>query len=108
MNGIYDFYVSLYDYKEGEVQERLGFFEYLDNVAAAASDTDPNIIEINGDGKFSSDPSYVLRGESVVWLHNTNNTHTVTSDDGLFDSGVMNNGDAFSYTLDSLGTYSYS
>ena len=108
MNGIYDFYVSLYDYKEGEVQERLGFFEYLDNVAAAASDTNPNIIEINDDWEFSPDPSYVLRGESAVWLHNTNDTHTVTSDDDLFDSGVMNNGDAFSYTFDSLGTYIYS
>jgi plastocyanin len=83
-------------------------FEYLDNVAAAASDTDPNIIEINGDGKFSPDPSYVLQGESAVWLHNTNDTHTVTSDDDLFDSGGMDNGDAFSHTFDSLGTYSYS
>jgi len=117
MNGIYDFYVSLYDYKEGEVQERriphyssmaLQTFEYLDNVGAAASDTDPTIIEINGDWEFSPDPSYVLRGESVVWLHNANDIHTVTSDDGLFDSGGMDNGDAFSHTFDSLGTYSYS
>ena len=108
INGIYDFHISLYDYKEGNIQERLGFFDYLDNVAAAASDTDPNIIEINGDGKFSPDPSYVLWGEAVVWLHNTNDTHTVTSDDGLFDSGVMTNGDDFSHTFDSLGTYSYS
>ena len=116
-NGIYDFYVSLYDYKKGEVQERriphyflmaLQTFEYLDNVGNATSDTDPNIIEINSDGKFSPDTFYVLQGEPVVWLHNANDNHSVTSDDGFFDSGVMNNGDDFRHTFDSLGVYNYS
>ena len=119
-DGIYDFYVSLHvmdNYKEGEVQERrtpnyflmaLQTFQYLDNVGNASSDSDPNIIEINGDEKFSPDQFYVLHGESVVWLHNANGTHTVTSDDGSFDSGMMNNGDDFRHTFDLLGTYNYS
>jgi plastocyanin len=33
--------------------------------------------------------------------------HTATSDDEVFDSGTLNEGDEFSFTFDEAGTFSY-
>lgn len=46
-------------------------------------------------------------GGSVVWQHDGGNPHTVTADDGSFDSGTMSTGQTFSRSLDQPGTYSY-
>jgi len=43
----------------------------------------------------------------VQWVNNDNVKHTVTSDEGVFDSGVFNTGDIFEYTFDTPGEYSY-
>ncbi len=50
----------------------------------------------------------ISAGQTVVWTNSDSTTHTVTSDDGTtFDSGNLNNGDTFSYTFNTPGTYSY-
>ncbi|MGD9933814.1 MAG: plastocyanin/azurin family copper-binding protein [Dehalococcoidia bacterium] len=46
-------------------------------------------------------------GETVVWRNTGGQGHDVTSFDGLFASSVLANGDSFSFTFTSPGTYGY-
>ncbi|MEA2511104.1 MAG: hypothetical protein QOJ59_591 [Thermomicrobiales bacterium] len=58
---------------------------------------------------FAFDPSSVTieAGGTVTWTNVGDAPHTVTSDDGTFDSGELANGDTFSSTFDEPGTYTY-
>ncbi len=47
-------------------------------------------------------------GQTVVWKNLDLNPHTITSDNGLFQSGNMDRNAAFSFTFTKAGTYSYS
>jgi plastocyanin len=47
------------------------------------------------------------RGETVTWINDDSGRHTVTSKDGVFDSGMMGKGQSFSFTFDKAGEYSY-
>jgi len=49
----------------------------------------------------------VLPGQTVRWTNVSNRTHTITSDDRLFDSGDLPGGSNFSFTFPSVGTYRY-
>lgn len=49
----------------------------------------------------------VLPGQTVRWSNVSTRTHTVTADDGLFDSGDVPGGSDFSFTFSSVGTYRY-
>jgi len=44
---------------------------------------------------------------TVTWTNNDNIAHTVTADNGAFDSGYLNQGQTWSYTFTTAGTYSY-
>ena len=46
-------------------------------------------------------------GTTVTWMYNGNLPHTVTSDDGLFESGTLGSGGSFSYTFEEVGTFAY-
>lgn len=47
-------------------------------------------------------------GETVTWVHNDPGLiHTVTADDGTFDSGQITENEEFSHTFDTPGTYPY-
>jgi plastocyanin len=55
-------------------------------------------------------------GATVTWTNSDSAAHTVTSADGmatdaattdLFDSGLMGDGDTFTHTFDTAGTYYY-
>jgi plastocyanin len=46
-------------------------------------------------------------GETVTWTNKDSYAHTVTSDNGAFDSGNIASGSTFSFTFDTAGTYSY-
>jgi plastocyanin len=46
-------------------------------------------------------------GETVQWTNQDSATHTVTSDDGLFNSGNLPNGASYTYTFDTKGNYEY-
>lgn len=56
---------------------------------------------------FNPSSITVPAGMEVVWENQDGVTHTVTSDDGLFDSGDLGGGETFSYTFDEAGTYEY-
>jgi plastocyanin len=43
---------------------------------------------------------------TVIWTNNDQTTHTVT-DKGVFDSGLLNPGQTFTYTFTTPGTYNY-
>jgi hypothetical protein len=42
---------------------------------------------------------------TLTWSHDGGEQHTITADDGSFDSGLINPGDTFAQTFDAPGTY---
>lgn len=56
---------------------------------------------------FTPSSLTVVKGTTVKWTNKDNLTHTVTSDNGLFDSGNKNLGETFSHLFDSIGTFNY-
>ena len=47
-------------------------------------------------------------GDTVRWVNRDGVTHTVTANDGLFDSGPMHRGGVFTLMFTEVGTYRYS
>jgi plastocyanin len=59
------------------------------------------------DFAFTPDSRSAKVGDSVKWTNEDGATHTVTADDGAFDSGNLAAGKAFSFTFDKAGTFAY-
>jgi len=59
------------------------------------------------DLKFGPDTLTVSAGATVTWTNSDTTQHTVTADDGSFDSGTLAQGQTFSHTFDTPGTYTY-
>lgn len=57
----------------------------------------------------SFDPSdvTVMQNGSLVWVNNDNQVHSVTADDGSFDSGDIQAGGTFGFTFTIIGPHSY-
>jgi plastocyanin len=64
------------------------------------------IVANAGSNSFSPNPVEVKVGETVTWI-NDDGRHTVTSKDGVFESGMMGKGQSFSFTFDKAGEYPY-
>ena len=56
---------------------------------------------------FAPDAVTVAVGDTVTWASVDSPDHTVTADDGSFDSGTLSNGETFEQTFDAAGEYSY-
>ncbi|MFO7166578.1 MAG: cupredoxin family copper-binding protein [Chloroflexota bacterium] len=58
---------------------------------------------------FAFDPAELTInvGDTVVWTNNDTAPHTATASDGSFDSGRLDNGQQFSFTFNSPGTFQY-
>jgi len=56
---------------------------------------------------FSPKEFIIPSGTTVIWRNSDSVPHTVTSDDGFFDSGTILGGGTFSFTFDKVGRYSY-
>jgi plastocyanin len=56
---------------------------------------------------FQPDSLTVPAGTTVTWINRDIVRHTVTSTEGLFDSGRLESGESFSYTFDEPGTFDY-
>ncbi|MCC6315432.1 MAG: cupredoxin family copper-binding protein [Thermomicrobiales bacterium] len=58
---------------------------------------------------FAFEPAQmqVAAGTTVTWTNDGQAAHTVTADDGSFDSGRLDPGEAFSQRFDRPGTYAY-
>ena len=61
----------------------------------------------NLDDFFAPNIIRVEVGTAVEWRNTGRNSHTVTADDGTFDSGVLENGDEYEHTFDSPGVYPF-
>lgn len=74
-------------------------------IALAQSQSSNEVTMIN----FSFQPNALIvpAGTTVTWTNDDPTNHTVTSDDGTFDSGNIISGGQFSYLFDSPGNYSY-
>ena len=49
----------------------------------------------------------VAAGETITWTNDDSVTHTATADNGEFDSGHLEPGNAFSHVFEEPGTYDY-
>jgi len=61
------------------------------------------------DNYFEEADITVPVGTTVTWVQTGNNSHTTTSYDGLWDSGLLpgGSGESFSYTFYEPGTFAY-
>jgi|SRR3989338_10095299 len=69
-------------------------------------ESNENIIEIS-DFTFLPATLNIRKGDSVTWTNKDGTRHTATSDDGVFDSGLLSNGQNFKYQFNEVGTFSY-
>lgn len=58
---------------------------------------------------FAFEPAIVsiTAGTTVIWRNDGERPHTVTADDGSFDSGRLDPGETFSFTFTTAGEYAY-
>lgn len=59
------------------------------------------------DGAFREREISVPVGTTVVWTSSASLPHTVTADEGLFNSGTLQAGASFSFTFDAAGSFPY-
>ena len=50
---------------------------------------------------------HVQVGTTVIWVNKDPNTQDVVSDNKMFDSGNLANGQSYNYTFNQTGSYSY-
>ena len=60
-----------------------------------------------GDNFFDPPDAAVEPGSTITWTNNGVRPHTVTADDGSFDSGVLNPGDSYTVAFDGQGIVTY-
>jgi|SRR5579862_2201688 len=73
-------------------------------IAADAPQTN-SVVMKNFD--FSPMSLTIKAGSSVTWKNLDGEPHTVTSVDGLFRSGALDQNDSFTFKFDKPGTYKY-
>jgi plastocyanin len=56
---------------------------------------------------FSPSSLTVATGTTVTWVNNDGITHTVTADNGSFNSGNITPGNSFTHTFSAVGAVSY-
>jgi plastocyanin len=63
----------------------------------------------NGAGHFVPSTITVVIGvnNTITWVNKDYSIHTVTSNSGLFNSGLLNSGDKWGYTFSKAGTFGY-
>src|SRR5437016_1158703 len=66
----------------------------------------PTTISIKSSG-FSNANLQVMTGANVIWKNDDSTAHTVTANDGSFDSGNIQPGSSYNHTFNSAGTFAY-
>ena len=70
---------------------------------AASPDGNVSIV----DGAYAPATLTIDQHAAVFWHNDGTSKHTIISDDGSFDSGVLNPGDVFGNVFDAAGTFTY-
>ena len=65
-----------------------------------------HFIDISGMA-FSPSTLTISVGDTVTWTNQDSAPHSATGDNGEFDSGTLSNGQTFSFTFTTTGTYTY-
>ncbi|MDQ3881118.1 MAG: cupredoxin domain-containing protein, partial [Chloroflexota bacterium] len=81
----------------------LGFTVLTHAAHVHAADTSVTIV----DDAFQPASVTISVGDTVTWVNTGDHPHTVTADDGSFDSGELDTGGTFSHTFTSAGTFGY-
>lgn len=89
------------------VEGSRSFVHQPTTTSVSSNSTVLKIVANAGSNSYSPNPVEVNVGENVTWVNDGSSRHTVTSKDGIFDSGIMGKGQSFSYTFDKAGEYSY-
>ena len=58
-------------------------------------------------GAFTPNELLIAETGTVLWVNDDNKIHTVTADNGAFDSGDIQPGATFTYTFNTRGAYPY-
>ena len=64
-------------------------------------------ISITDDMDYSPSDITVVAGSTIKWTNDDSMTHTITDEDGNFDSFDISPGNTFSLTMHDLGTFTY-
>ena len=59
-------------------------------------------------GKFNPESTTINKGDSVVWLNKDGSTHHISSQVAGLESADLTNNQTYSYTFNTVGTFSYS
>jgi len=81
-----------------------------DLVEAHASSASINIIKLTeepGDYGYDQVNLGIAPGDSVIWLNTGLESHTVTADNGAFDSQEIDPGESWKFTFSEPGRYTY-
>jgi plastocyanin len=98
-----------YTYRDGFTNDMAGVITVLadpNTVAGSAADggsASVNIVDLD----FSPKQVQVTKGATVTWTNSGQAPHTVTAQDKGWTSDMMRNGDTFSHTFGSVGTFTY-
>ena len=71
----------------------------------AAAPSEMQIIIAND--TFQPNKTTIKVGGTVTWINNDGYAHTVASNSGVFNSGIITNGGQFSFTFNTEGVYDY-
>jgi len=86
----------------------VGLLGVLIAAAQAVSADDGRVRQVSIPGKaFAPGVLEVLVGDTVAWQNGDVTNHTVTADDGAFDSGYLSPGTTFSLVFPKVGHYDY-
>jgi plastocyanin len=76
-------------------------------MAAIAQDAPNQVTVVIKDFDFAPMDVTIPAGGSVTWTNRDGEPHTVTSVDGLFRSGALDQDQSFTFTFAKPGTYAY-
>lgn len=71
----------------------------------AQSDQTPTVTISNF--AYSPEPITITKGQSIRFVNNDDVGHTVTAEDGSFDSKMLDKNKAWTHRFDKAGTYKY-
>jgi len=88
-------------------QTLVSLFVLAATLATAAPATAPSQAVLIQDYAFKAPTITVVVGTRVEWTNKDDDPHTVTADDGSFDSKGLGQGDTYSHVFTKPGRYPY-